>query len=147
MGAVNPLPARMICGRQRRAVHRPLINVTIRNSGKGLSGASEICTFSGFWAAEPLGPITLTSAYLDSSSAMCQFSRSMPPTRGGRLRVMMSMRRRGVSKCAFALYLCCTDRVICLALWHAQCDSHIVRQTCRKTGGEVLVVSKYNGSI
>ena len=147
MGAVRPLPARMVSGRQRRVVQRPLINAISRNNGKGFSGDSAILTFAGFWAAEPLGPITLTSAYLDNSSAICQFSRSMPPTRGGRLRVMMSMRRRRVSKCVFALYLCCTDRVICLALWHAQCDSHIVRQACRKTGGEVLVVSKYNCSI
>lgn len=48
----------------------------------------------GASAAEPSGATTSTAAVLESSSAMCQLSRSMPPTSGGRLRVTIKMRNR-----------------------------------------------------
>src|SRR5579883_814218 len=68
-----------------------------RNFHSGRNGTSTTSTPAGASLAEPAGPITRTCAKRDNSFAICQFSRSIPPTRGGRLRVTSRMRGRAAS--------------------------------------------------
>jgi hypothetical protein len=79
----------------RQFVAKMALSVLLGPAGIGIL----LPPFSGFpvgWHGlfEPFGPTTRTFAYWLSSSAMCQLSRSMPPTSGGRLRVMMRIRWR-----------------------------------------------------
>lgn len=89
IGAVNPLPAKRISGFKVKQIKKVLKNAKNRKRGRGLRGTLKNLQLAGavFFASEWLKRITLL--VLLSSSAICQFKRSMPPINGGRLRVIM----------------------------------------------------------
>ncbi|BCO33070.1 hypothetical protein TspCOW1_31730 [Thiohalobacter sp. COW1] len=87
IGAVRPLPAKMICGRHLIEINAAENKSCAMNRHSGLIGTSVITAPSGACAAEPVGATARTSNSVLSSCAMCHIRRSIPPMMGGMLRV------------------------------------------------------------
>ncbi len=88
IGAIKPLPARTMSGLKDCDCQSANAVAFRINRHRGRKGNSDTRTPSGAWVFAPIGAIHRVVKYFAASAARCQFSRSIPPHKGGKLRVI-----------------------------------------------------------